>query len=311
VSQLPAHDRLFAAQRVLLLGAGGGYDVFGGVPLFMELRARGIAAHFAGVSFTGLESLAGAEPDPRAPCLYRVDGTAAVRTGYCPEAWLARWLAESQGYREPVWALSKVGVGPLRAALAVLVERLRTDLIVLVDGGIDLCLRGDETSIGTPAEDLATLCAVAGLKQPSLAMCIGFGTELREGIPHAQVLERIAELQRLGAFLGATTLDGATPAGAAYREALAFVQGGQQDQRGTHIHTVVLASMAGQFGSSGPDVWISPLASICWFFDAHRIAGSHLFLKNLEQTETIWDVTNVIRSCRKALEVRPRSEIPI
>jgi hypothetical protein len=195
--------------------------------------------------------------------------------------------------------------------LVGLIQRLQADLLVLVDGGIDLILRGDETSIGTPAEDLATLCAAAGLGTPSMAMCLGFGTELREGIAHAQVLERIAELQRSGAFLGASSLHLSTDGGAAYRDALAFVQAGQQSQRGTHIHTVVLAALEGQFGPVSPDVWISPLASLCWWFDAPGLAASHLFLRQLEPTETIFDVTAVVRGCRKAIEIRPRTEIPI
>jgi hypothetical protein len=182
---------------------------------------------------------------------------------------------------------------------------------VLADGGIDLTLRGDETSIGTPSEDLATLCAVRGLEVPSLAMCLGFGAELREGIAHAQVLERFAELQRTGGYLGAVSLSPSTDAGIAYRSALDFIASGQQDQRGSHIHHVIRGAMDGQFGGVTPDVWISPLAAIRWFFDARVLASSHLFLTHLEQTETIWDVTAVIRGCRKALDVRARTPIPI
>lgn len=177
MNDLPAYQRLFAAHRVLLLGAGGGYDVLGAVPLFVELRSRGIEAHLANISFTALQSLEGAEPDAVHACLYRISGSLATERCYCPEAWLARWLEEAQDYREPIWALAKVGVRPLLASLAALVRRLAVDLLVLVDGGIDLTLRGDETSIGTPSEDLATLCAAKDLDLPSMAMCIGFGAE--------------------------------------------------------------------------------------------------------------------------------------
>lgn len=308
---LPAYQRLFAARRVLLLGAGGGYDVLGAVPLFSELRGRGIQAHFASISFTALDDLDGASPDSVYSFLYRIDGASATATSYCPEAWLARWLEETQQYKEPVWAFSKVGVRPLRAALAALIEKLAVDLVVLVDGGIDLTLKGDETSIGTPAEDLPTLCAAAGLAQPAIAMCLGFGAELREGIPHAQVLERFAELQRTGAYLGAVSLAPATSAGAAYREALAYVHAGQATQRGSHIQKVVLAAMDGEFGGATSDVWVSPLAAIRWFFDVRGLASTHVFLSHLEKTETIWDVTTIVRGCRKALNSRPRTSIPI
>ena len=201
------------------------------------------------------------------------------RKAYCPEPWLARWLETTQASEDPVWALTKVGVRPLRAALVHLCATLGTDLIVLVDGGIDLILRGDETSIGTPAEDLATLAAVSGMPVPSLAMCIGFGTELREGIRHAQVLERVSELRRLGSYLGAVDLEGTSPARAAYLAALDLVAAGQATQRGSHVHRTVTAAMRGEFGGEG-DVWVSPLASLRWFFDTRGLAGSHLFLRH-------------------------------
>src|SRR5688572_27358750 len=126
--RLPADDRLFAAKRLLLIGAGGGYDVLGAVPLFLELRQRGIVADLANVSFTDLATLAGAEPDAQHGFVYRVHGASATASRYCPEAWLARWLEEVHGYHEPVWSLSKVGVRPLRAGLVTLTERLGTDL---------------------------------------------------------------------------------------------------------------------------------------------------------------------------------------
>ena len=69
--------------------------------------------------------------------------------------------------------------------------------------------------------------------------------------------------------------------------------------------------MDGEFGSQGADVWIPPLAALQWFFDAKALAASHLFLNHLEGTETIWDVTAIVRGCRKALAVRPRTDIPL
>lgn len=311
MSMPTAYDRLFSARHVLLLGAGGGYDVLGAVPLFVELRERGISADVASVSFTSLDVLEGATPDPEHACVVAVSGATAVATHYCPEAWLARWLEEQHGYASPVWCLAKTGIRPLRAALASLVNRLQVDLIVLVDGGVDLVLRGDETSIGTPSEDLATLGAVSRLEPPALAMCIGFGAELREGIRHAQVLERFAELQRGGAFLGAAALEPSSPSGIAYGSAMAFLAAGQADQRGSRIHRVVQSAMRGEFGGDGSSLWVSPLAAIRWFFDAKLVAASHLFIEHLEGTDTMWDVTNAIRSCRKSLPVRAASDIPI
>jgi hypothetical protein len=305
-------EALRQSNRILLLGAGGGYDILGAIPLFVSLRAQGKDIHLGGVSFTSLATLPGYSPEPEQPCLFAIHAGLATEDAYCPEAWLARWLEDRHGYAEPLWGVSKTGVRPLRAALAHLVQGLDLDAVVLVDGGIDLILRGDETSIGTPAEDLASLQAASGLQDlPSFVMCLGFGAELREGIPHAQVLERVAELERAGAYLGARSLNRNSVAGDAYIEALAFVRAGQERQRGTHIHHVVQSAMEGRFGPGGPDVWFSPLASLCWFFHLKGVVESHLFAHHLEETDSIWDVTATIRACRKDLAIRERTAIPL
>lgn len=42
-------------------------------------------------------------------------------------------------------------------------DRLEIDAVVLVDGGTDIMLRGDESALGTPVEDVTSMAAVAGL----------------------------------------------------------------------------------------------------------------------------------------------------
>lgn len=309
--QIPADDHLRAATSVLVFGAGGGYDILGSVPLLVALRASGKRVTLAGVTFSSLHGLPDTTPDAAHSCLLRVGGGAATNDAYCPEAWLARWLSQ-RGLGEAVWVVSKVGVRPLRAAMAHLIQSVAADAVVLVDGGVDVVLKGDETSVGTPAEDLASLCALSGLSVAvRIIMCLGFGSELRDGIPHAQVLERIAELARLGGYLGAVSLHPQSAEGVAYLEALQFVQAGQTQQRGSHVQSTVAAAMAGSFGGARPDQWVSALSAVCWFFSVPEVAQSHLFLGQLEDTESIWDVTAMIRGCRKSIAIRPRTDIPL
>jgi hypothetical protein len=42
----------YESKGVLLLGMGGGYDIFAGVPLFFELRERGVPVVLANLSFS-------------------------------------------------------------------------------------------------------------------------------------------------------------------------------------------------------------------------------------------------------------------
>jgi hypothetical protein len=77
-------SRLAGKRHVLLAGAGGGYDVFGAVPLAAGLWARGQEVSFANVSFCRLDELAGAERHRDVPNLYAEPARAAVEDRSCP-----------------------------------------------------------------------------------------------------------------------------------------------------------------------------------------------------------------------------------
>jgi hypothetical protein len=308
----PISEILAGASRVLLAGCGGGYDVLGAVPLAVELLERGTDVRFASLSFCYLNALAGARQDPTLPNLYSVPAAAAREDCYCPEAWLARWLEEQLGLRQPVWAFDKTGAGPLERAYRRLVAEEQIDAVVLVDGGIDALLAGDESSLGTPAEDLCSLAAVARLELAASALaCVALGAELRDGICHEQALRRMAELQRHGGFLGACALARASRAGGLYRDAVDFVLAHQAAVRRSHVHRVLRAALDGEYGADGPHIWISPLMCIYWFFSLATVARTHRFLDALAGTETIWDVVARIEAEREELAIRERSVIPI
>jgi hypothetical protein len=304
--------QLQQAKRVLLAGCGGGYDVFGAVPLLAQLKCE---VFLSNVSFCVLPKL----PKARQifTNLYEVTGESASEDVYCPEAWLSKFL------QRPIFAFDKTGVQPLRAGFEYLLNQLQIDALVLIDGGIDSLLRGDESSLGTPDEDLATLAACHDLPVATkLLSCVGFGAELRDGICHEQVFDRIAALTRDGGYVGTSTLLANTDAGKFYREAVEFTFAHQQQTRRSHIHDVVLASMLGEYTAAprkgemkfdrrGPHVWISPLMNLYWHFDLAAVARANLLLPHVLETQTIWDVTVQIEAIRKVIPVRDRTRIPI
>lgn len=84
------------------------------------------------------------------PYLARVEHSTKGCDDYFPERYLAELLSV------PVWAIEKVGVAPVRDAYRHLIETLDLDAIVLIDGGTDILMRGDEAGLGTPAEDMTS-----------------------------------------------------------------------------------------------------------------------------------------------------------
>lgn len=198
-------QRLRGSRHVLLAGAGGGFDVYAALPLAIALRDAGIESSLASLSFAHLDVLGVDHWLEPSLAVIRPD-TPGAFDDYFPERSLARWL-ETNDLPATVYAFPKTGVQPLRAAYRALLDHLNADAVVLVDGGTDLLLRGDESGLGTPEEDMASLAALHGLDAPiKLAAALGFGIDAHHGVNHAQVLENIAAIDRNGGYLGAFSI---------------------------------------------------------------------------------------------------------
>ena len=164
------------------------------------------------------------------------------------------------------------------------------DAVVLVDGGTDILMRGDEAGLGTPVEDMTGLAAVAGIDLPiKLVTCLGFGIEAYHGVNHAQLLENLAALDRDGACLGALSIPGASREAALYRDAVADAQAdaatAQHCQRtDRRRHTRRLRRRAVHPADHGSALFVNPLMAIYFTVDLDALAARSLYLDRLENT---------------------------
>jgi len=297
LAALPLFGRLAGCRRVVVAGAGGGFDVFAGLPLFFALRAAGAEAHLANLTFT---YLGGTDARWVAPHLAEVTAETTGEDRYFPERRLAEWL-RTRGDAAVVYALEKVGVAPLRRAWQALVERIDPDAIVLVDGGTDLLMRG----------------AVSRLEvRERLAVCLGFGIDTFHGVCHAHFLENVAALARGGGFLGAFSLLRAMPEAAAFLEAVAYAQE-RTPERPSIVNASIAAAVDGRFGdvslgarTAKSELFINPLMTLYFAFDLAAVAQASLYLPLLEGTESIFEVQARIEGFRKGIAIRPHRPIP-
>jgi hypothetical protein len=309
--------RLRDARRVLVAGAGGGFDIYGGIPIALSLRRAGKEVHLANLSFADLYGLE--------PAVWLATDVAAIRPGvsargdYFPERTLARWL-DLHGMPPTVYAFSRTGVQPLRAAYRALLEHLGgVDAVVLVDGGTDILMRGDESGLGTPEEDMASLGAVNGLDEVDqrLVACIGFGVDSFHGVNHALVLENLAALERDGAYLGAFSVPKDSREGALYLDAVAHAQA-VTPAHPSIVNGSVAAAIRGDFGdvrfterTRHSELFINPLMSLYFCVDAPGLARRNLYLDRLENTRLTRQISALIEEFRDELpRQRPPRTIP-
>jgi hypothetical protein len=310
----PLFARLADAQRVLVAGAGGGFDVYAGLPLATALRAMGKEVHLANLSFSNLDGLD--IEDWLEPGLAAVTPDSRGGEGYFPERTLARWLA-AQGLPAVVHAFPRTGVHPLRAAYTTLVKRYDVDAVVLVDGGTDILMQGDESGLGTPEEDVASLAAVAGVDGVDrLVVCLGFGIDSFHGVSHVDVLENLAALQREGGYLGALSIPPDSPEAAAYLDAVAHAQGATP-LRPSIVNGQIAAAVRGEFGNvhvttrtSGSELFVNPLMAVYFTVDLLSLARNVKYLDRLENTRTINEIAYAIEDYRETVSRRPRRSLP-
>ncbi|MFT3843138.1 MAG: DUF1152 domain-containing protein [Myxococcaceae bacterium] len=297
---------------MLVAGAGGGFDVFCGLPLALQLVEAGKQVCFANLSFT---YLGGTDAELLAPALYRVTAETQGER-YCPERSLARWLV-ARGLAGEVFAFEKTGVQPLSAAYQTLQQRLGFDAVVLVDGGTDILMRGDEAGLGTPEEDMTSLAAVASLGLPkSVVVCLGFGIDAFHGVCHAHFLENVAALEREGGYLGAFSVSRHTPEGAGFLDAVAQAQA-DHPNRASIVNGSIAAAVRGEFGNAqftsrtqDSELFINPLMGLYFTFDLPSVVSRSLYLESLAETQTIFEVSARIEAFRHQVKQRPYRGIP-
>jgi hypothetical protein len=216
-----------------------------------------------------------------------------------------------------VWMFPKVGAAPLHEAYTTLVEHLDIDALILVDGGVDSLMRGDEVGAGTLVEDSISLAAVSALAVPiKILACIGFGTEVEEAVCHYNALENMAALAKAGAFYGSCALTPQMEAFQSFEAACRYVWE-QPGHPKSHISTRIIPAVRGEFGNHhlydeyrGSTIFVSPLMSLYWFFDAATVIRHSLIVEPLRASRTSHEAFMIVAGRDRGLRTRPRRQIP-
>jgi len=317
---LPILDQLTDSHNILIAGAGGGFDVFCGLPIYFALKALGKTVHLANYSFTEFALAKIVSDDPiilADQILMGVRGALKHPLLYFPEGYLAQWFRDVRHEEVIVWMLGRTGVAPLIEGYQRLTTHLGIDAIILVDGGVDSLMRGDEEGSGTLLEDTVSLTAVETLSVPvKLLACIGFGTEVEEQVCHHHALENMAALIKAGAFLGSCALTAQMEAFQLFEAAARYVWE-QPEHPKSHISTRVIPAVRGEFGNHHmydeerrASILVSPLMSLYWFFDAGKVIHHSLLAKPIRHTQTLRHAFQIAMTIIPNFKIRPRRALP-
>lgn len=315
---LPFLDLLANSDRILIAGAGGGFDFLGGVPIYLTLKAMGKTVHLANYSFVplGLASIAGDSEVLIDDLLIGAKPTVRFENDYASEHHFAEWYKTTFDEDITVWMFADTGVVKLKQAYATLIDHLGgIDVLILMDGGVDSLMRGDEVGAGTLVEDSITLAAIKDLDiKHKILGCIGFGTEIEEEVSHYDALQNMADFIRAGGFLGCCALTKDMPVFQHYAAAGRHIWA-KPNHYTSHIHTRIIPAVEGEFGDYHmyPDkrqinLFISPLMTVYWFFNAETVIQHNQLVPLIGETQTKREVLEIVLP---VVPTRPIRKLPL
>lgn len=312
---LPIIEQLADCENILIAGMGGGFDVFCGLPIYFELEKLEKDVHLANLSFSDITEVFNGEE--LTDTLIGITVDAEGDADYFPEFYLAEWFYSERNEDVVIWGFQKTGARPLVRNYQALVEHLNIDGIILVDGGVDSLIHGDEPQAGTIFEDMLSLLAVNELKKVPVKInaCLGLGVEHEIGYAH--LFENIAELSKAGSFLGTCSLLKQMEVYQQYEAAVKYVFD-QQPEYPSVISSSVISAVQGHYGNyhlikrtRGSRLRISPLMSIYWFFDTQAVVKRNLLIPHLRLTYTIEEAWNAMNKARNSLSLRDTPVYPL
>lgn len=310
--QVPFIQKITEGRSVLIAGAGGGFDVVSGVPLYLFLRSLGKSVVLANLSFTALPF---SDSEEIFPDTYRVTETSADLP-YFPEKCILDWLRSRDEFPDVYAFSNRMGVVPLAQAYACVIERHDIDTLVLVDGGTDSLMFGDEPKVGTIVEDACSIVAATKNSVTNRFLAaIGFGVE--HDLNHHACLENIATLIKDGHYLGSLSLTTEMAEGRAYLELVDYLNANMTRHQSIVTNSVASA-MRGEFGdfhptrrTKGSVQFISPLMSLFWCFQLDGVASRLQFSSAIENTLTMDEVAKAFRLYRSMNTRRIHQGIPL
>lgn len=313
-----------SVKTVMLSGCGGGFDFVHSLALYPELRRLGKSVVIGSYSFGDPSEITG---DAEAVfgelgcTVKRVSASSTPNPYYGPEVHACSFLDDCHPASSPhsIYAYyARTFTVPLLTRLYTRLIDLHTvDAVILVDGGSDSLMVGDEEGLGDPIEDAVSVTTVASLNlKTKILISIGLGADRFNHVSDASTLRAIAELTRMNGYLGCASLEPSQPSYAFYRGCLEHIYERQGFR--SVLAGAIAAAAEGWFGQDSipprmpgrvqeGDLFLWPLMAVLWAFDVDKVAERSLIADWIRDCPTVAECYEALESGRRSLGTRLRA----
>ncbi|OHT17028.1 hypothetical protein TRFO_12727 [Tritrichomonas foetus] len=254
-----------SVQNILLTGCGGGFDFTNAllmIPFIFKMKKKLIIVSnsFSTINSTYKDYETVFSNETRALAKKIVPGKDKPNSGYMPEKIFIDIINQHFPENDMELYATEAHYMPAPTAtefLKKLCQEKSIDCVITIDGGSDSLMKGDEYEIATIAEDFISLVTVQNLMHDKslnikygILIAVGIGADRVHGASDASSLRAIAELTRMGGFLGSNSINQDSLGFKMYSELLLESKKHFQSIVGSFI----AAAAVGQFGPAYPDI---------------------------------------------------------
>ena len=191
-----------SVKTVMLCGCGGGFDFVHSLLLYPELKRLAKSVVIGSYSFGNPERITGdAETvfDRGGAVAKRVTCASQPDPYYGPEVHVCSYLDSLYPAAAPhsiyAYYARAFSVPLLRQLYEQLIHAHAIDAIVIVDGGSDSLMAGDEEGLGDPIEDAVSVATVASLdpRLLKILVSIGLGTDRYNHVSDAALAKKLSQ----------------------------------------------------------------------------------------------------------------------
>jgi hypothetical protein len=328
-------------RTVLIAGFGGGFDFVHGAILLPELHRLNKKIIFGSYSFGDPQDLQGQDAEivfqsdetnlgeDQGVCVKRVTGRSTARHAeYAPEIHMCSFLDSEYPKNAPHWMYAYYAraftVPLLRRFYEHVVHTHAVDCVLLIDGGSDSLMAGDEAGLGDPLEDTVSVAAVATLTNPRIRLkallCLGLGTDRFNNVSDAASLRAISELTAEDGFLGCMSLLKDSEPMRVYKACVAHISSRQEFR--SVLTGCIIAAAEGAFGADVPreladnhrvkpgETYIWPLMSVVWAFHAEAVYQRSMIARWIEEEKTKEGMHKAFLREQRLVQARPVENLP-
>jgi hypothetical protein len=285
----------FRNKNILILGCGGGYDIFCGLPLYFELINNN-NVNLASFSFTNKNDLKKFESITQNCYKVNAKNHHIDDNIYFPEYKLSKCINSN------IYCINThTTISIYENAIRTLIIKDNIDIVIIADGGCDSILSGKEEDLATPVEDMMTVFVINKLKKEkniydAYLICLGTTVELINKEDFKINLESIKE--KNGLIYKISLKDNRD-----YDPIKKYVDIFKQcDTSKSIINSSIIASIEGHIGR-----YVNPMlygriscdhnfpflddgTSIMWIFDLEIIANHIIYLTEFDKLDDNEDI---------------------